>query len=204
MASDRAAETDRGGAAPLAGRPPESLGATIRGRRREAGLTLQQVADRADLSVSYLSQLERNLLTPSLSTLKRIATILSIPAGQLMFRPERGAGPSVAIVRRGERKRLSFPASAIGYEMLTPDMRRRASLLWVVAPPDSKSGPAFAHEGEDGVVVLRGELHIEVGEVWHVLGTGDSIYFNAELPHRWHNAGQETAEAIWLSTPPSF
>src|SRR5215208_1717958 len=118
-----------------------SLGATIRNRRKQAELTLQEVADRAGLSISYLSQVERNLLAPSLSTLKRIADILSIPAGQLMFAPDGNLSPSapVGIVRRQERKRLLFPGSDICYELLTPDMRRKSSLLWLSAPPGSKS-----------------------------------------------------------------
>ncbi|MCE3250547.1 MAG: Cupin 2 conserved barrel domain protein [Geminicoccaceae bacterium] len=183
-----------------------SLGATIRNRRKQAELTLQEVADRAELSISYLSQVERNLLAPSLSTLKRIADILSIPAGQLMFAPDGNLSPSapVGIVRRQERKRLSFPGSDIRYELLTPDMRRKSSLLWLSAPPGSESGPPFSHEGEDGVVMLKGQLDVEVGSLWHSLKAGDSIYFRAGLPHRWRNPGQHTAEAIWLSTPPSF
>ena len=83
-------------------------------------------------------------------------------------------------------------------------MRRKSSLLWLSAPPGSESGPPFSHEGEDGVVVLRGELDVEVGSLWHLLKAGDSIYFSAGLSHRWRNPGRETAEAIWLSTPPSF
>jgi transcriptional regulator with XRE-family HTH domain len=183
-----------------------SLGAAIRTHRKAAGLTLQEVAQKADLSISYLSQIERNLLTPSLSTLKRVADVLSIPAGELMFSSDGASGPGTAIgvVRRKSRKRLFFPGSDICYEMLTPDMRRRASLLWIVAPPGSESGSVFSHEGEDGVVVLSGVLDVEVGDVWHVLEAGDSIYFNAELSHRWRNSHSEPVEAIWLSTPPSF
>lgn len=181
------------------------LGGTIRERRKKAGLTLQQLAEQARLSISYLSQVERNLLTPSVSTLKRIADLLEIPAGELMFGGENGgAAGSVGVVRSDHRKRISFPGSHIEYELLTPDLRRRASLLWLVAPPGSESGPAFVHEGEDGVVVLKGELEIEVGGINHRLGAGDSIYFNAGLPHRWRNTGEDTVEAIWLSTPPSF
>jgi transcriptional regulator with XRE-family HTH domain len=182
-----------------------SMGTAIRKRRLEAGLTLQDVARKAKFSISYLSQIERNILAPSVSTLKRIADILSIPAGLLMF-AEGGPGPHspVALVRRSERKQLFFPGSNIKYELLTGDMQRRASMLWVAAPPGSESGPAFSHNGEDGVVVIKGELEIEVGNVWHTLRKGDSIYFSAELSHRWRNRGKETVEAIWLSTPPSF
>ena len=181
-----------------------SLGFAIRNHRKTAGLTLQDVAGKTDLSISYLSQIERNLLNPSIGTLRKVAKVLGIPAGQLLLKDGLQAASAVALVRRAERKQLSFSGSSIHYELLTPDMRRRSSLLWVTAPPGSESGPSFSHEGEDGVVVLKGEIEIEIGEVWHHLQAGDSIYFNAGIPHRWRNTSANSAEAIWLSTPPSF
>jgi transcriptional regulator with XRE-family HTH domain len=184
--------------------PQGSLGNAIRTYRKRKEMTLLALAKRAGFSISYLSQIERNLLTPSIDSLRRLAEVLGVPAGQLMLRDSNQANSSVAVVRRAERKQLAFPGSNIHYELLTPDMRRRASLLWVEAPPGSESGPLFSHEGEDGVVVLKGKIEVEVGNVWHQLEAGDSIYFNAKIPHRWRNSGSVSAEAVWLSTPPSF
>lgn len=181
-----------------------ALGNAIRTHRKKAGLTLLELANLADFSISYLSQIERNLLTPSIATLRRLADALDIPAGQLMLKDASQPNSPVAVVRRNERKQLAFPGSRIHYELLTPDMRRRSSLLWIQAPPGSESGPPFSHEGEDGVVVLKGTIEVEVGNVWHQLEKGDSIYFNASIPHRWRNSSADVAEAIWLSTPPSF
>jgi transcriptional regulator with XRE-family HTH domain len=184
--------------------PAGSLGNAIRTHRKSKGMTLLDLAKRAEFSISYLSQIERDLLTPSIDTLRRLAEALGVPAGQLMLRDARQPSSPVAVVRRSERKQLAFPGSDIHYELLTPDMRRRASLLWVEAPPGSESGPLFSHEGEDGVVVLKGSIEVEVGSVWHALDAGDSIYFNAKIPHRWRNSGGVSAHAVWLSTPPSF
>jgi transcriptional regulator with XRE-family HTH domain len=182
-----------------------SLGAIIRSAREEHQLTLQKVADRTKLSVSYLSQIERNLLHPSVGTLKNIAQALGIRAGRLMFPGQRSAKRAlVSIQRKGQRKRILFPRSSIEYELLTPDLRRRVSLLWLSAKPGAESGPALTHAGEDGVVVLKGRISLEIGAVWHELNAGDSIYFSSELPHRWRNPGRVVAEAIWMSTPPSF
>jgi transcriptional regulator with XRE-family HTH domain len=186
------------------GEPQGALGNAIRTHRKQENMTLLDLAERAGFSISYLSQIERNLLTPSIDTLRRLAEVLGIPAGQLMLKDARQPNSPVAVVRRSERKQLAFPGSSIHYELLTPDMRRRASLLWVEAPPGSESGPLFSHEGEDGVVVLKGAIEVEVGSVWHHLEAGDSIYFNAGIPHRWRNSGTVGAEAVWLSTPPSF
>lgn len=182
-----------------------SLGGVIRKARREAGMTLQDLAGRSDLSISFLSQVERNLLSPSVSALKRIADVLRIPAGSLMFGTETRSGMAgVGLVRAGSRKRVVFPDSKIVYEMLTPDLRRRMSVLFLTAPPRAESGPVFAHEGEDAVILLKGRLLVEIGGVWHSLSKGDSLYFNSELPHRWRNDTDSEAEVIWISTPPSF
>jgi len=193
-------------ASALPGEPASAtLGATIRRARQQHHRTLQQVARAADLSVSSLSQIERNLLTPSVGTLKRIADALNIPAGKLMFSTDtRSTRATVAVLRKGQRKSLAFPQSSIRYELLTPDLRRRSSLLWLVAAPGAESGAPLTHEGEDVVVVLKGRLSIEVGGAWHELDAGDSIYFSSELPHRWCNRDRREAEAIWSSSPPSF
>lgn len=185
---------------------PRSLGAAIRHARRKRELTLEQVARKTKLSVSYMSQVERDRMPPSLSSLKRIAEALDVPAGSLMFAKSGTRSDSpVAVVREAARKRLVFPGSEIRYEMLTPDLRRRASMLWLHAPAGAESGPApFSHEGEDAVVVLQGRLAVEVGGVWHDLATGDSIYFDSQLPHRWRNPTNRPTIAIWMSTPPSF
>lgn len=186
-------------------RAPSTLGATIRKVRQQHHRTLSQVASTAGLSVSSLSQIERNLLTPSVGTLKRIADALDIAAGKLMFDTDaRSPRSTIAVLRKGQRKRVSFPQSAITYELLTPDLRRRSSLLWLVAAPGAESGAPLTHEGEDVVVVLKGRLCVEVGGAWHELDAGDSIYFSSELPHRWCNRGRREAEAIWVSSPPSF
>lgn len=182
-----------------------SLGGIIRKARLGRSMVLQELADKANLSISFLSQVERNLLTPSVSALKRIADVLNIPAGSLMFGAEsRKGGVGIGVVRRGNRKRVVFPDSKIEYEMLTPDLRRRMSVLWLKAPPHAESGPVFAHDGEDTVIVLKGRLRIEIGGVWYDLAKGDSIYFSSELPHRWHNDSGSVTEVVWVSTPPSF
>ena len=181
-----------------------SLGPMIRRTRKRGQLTLQQLADRSGLSVSYISQIERNLLTPTVGSLKRIATALDIPAGQLMFAEAGSTKSMVAVLRKGHRKHVGFPQSSISYELLTPDLRRRVSALWLVANPGAEGGPALMHEGEDVVIVLQGQLSVDVAGTWHDLKAGDSIYFNSGLSHRWCNRRKQVAQAIWISSPPYF
>jgi len=176
-----------------------SLGRVLRDARKR-----QQVAGRAELSVSYLSQIERHLLTPSVGTLKRVAAALGVPTGQLIA-PESAAGRAlVSVLRKGECKRVTFPQSNISYELLVPDFRRRASALSLTAEPGAESGPEQTHEGEDIVVVLSGQLSVDIAGTWYELAAGDTISFNSELPHRWCNRGRQVAKAIWVSSPPYF
>ena len=122
-----------------------------------------------------------------------------------MFNSGDKNGPTVvSVIRRNERKKIVLPQSNAHYELLTPDMRRRASMLSLTADAGAQSGPSLSHYGEDCVVVLQGTLDVQVGDVWHKLKRGDSIYFNSEVPHRWQNSTKSKAIAIWMSTPPSF
>ena len=182
----------------------DSVGSLMRRTRKELGFSLQKVADLSGLSVSFVSQAERGVLPPSVSSLKKIATALGIPAGRLMFNSGDKNGPTVvSVIRRNERKKIVLPQSNAHYELITPDMRRRASMLSLTADAGAQSGPSLSHYGEDCVVVLQGTLDVQVGDVWHKLKRGDSIYFNSEVPHRWQNSTKSKAIAIWMSTPPS-
>ena len=183
----------------------DSVGSLMRRTRKELGFSLQKVADLSGLSVSFVSQAERGVLPPSVSSLKKIATALEIPAGMLMFNSGDNSGPTmVSVIRRNDRKKIVLPQSNAHYELITPDMRRRASMLSLTADAGAQSGPSLSHYGEDCVVVLQGTLDVQVGDVWHKLKRGDSIYFNSEVPHRWQNSTKSKAIAIWMSTPPSF
>ena len=122
-----------------------------------------------------------------------------------MFAPSRAASRRmVAVLRKGQHKRLAFPQSSISYSLLTPDLRRRSSALWLVAEPGAESGSAMTHEGEDIVIVLKGRLTSTSPARGTISTTGDSITFNSELSHRWCNRSGRVAEAIWISSPPSF
>ena len=180
-----------------------SLGSSMRTARRDAGLKLREVAAATGLSISYLSQIERDLLTPSVGALRRIAGAVDIPAGALAFAAGSRHGKArVSIVRQGARKRVAFADTNIAYELLTPDVQGRVSVMSLSVPPGAESGAAFGHPGEDIVIVQQGALMIEVGGLWHEIEAGDSIQFSSEIPHRWRNGAALPAQALWISSPP--
>jgi transcriptional regulator with XRE-family HTH domain len=180
-----------------------SFGATLRTARHDAKLTLRELALMSRLSISYLSQIERDLLVPSVDALRRIAEAVDIPAGALAFTAgARRSKAAVGIVRHDARKRIRFGDDPIEYEMLTPDAQGRVSVLALTVPPSGSGGEASSHPGEDIVIVQQGALQIEVGGIWHTIDAGDSIRFSSEIPHRWRNGGSVPATVLWISSPP--
>ena len=200
------------------------LGERIREERRKRRLTLQQFGERAGLSKSFLSQVERGLTEPSVSSLKKIAGQFGISVVQLFAENKNGRGKmllqhfgknklnespyaeDVNVIRANLRKRFKLPASNITYDLLTPDLRRKLEILFVRAEPGEHSGdePMVNIPGEKFVLLLKGKLEITVRDEVFVLNQGDTIYHPAHVPHSWRCLGQESAEIILVMTPPSF
>ena len=129
-----------------------------------------------------MSQVERDLLTPSVSALKRIGDALEIPAGSLMFGFEtRRPGARIGVVRQSGRKKVAFPDSRITYELLTPDLRRRTSLLWLTAPPGQTLCPdplvrVFANFVPDSVcawLIEQARPHLKRALIYDPVGGKD-------------------------------
>ncbi|MCL5951293.1 MAG: cupin domain-containing protein [Chloroflexi bacterium] len=180
----------------------QELGITLQKLREKRGLTLEQLSQRACVSMGLLSQLERGLGNPSYDTIHKLATGLGVPIASFFD----GTGSSnQVVVKRSERKRLSFPDMNVTYELLSPDLNRAIELLWIEHAPGviTKDHP-HSHHGEECAVLLKGTLEIHIGGEKFVLEAGDSIYFRSILPHWYHNPGSEKTIAIWAITPPSF
>ncbi len=203
MTSERFAASRAGG--------PEGLGPKIRLERTRQGLTLKDVAGRAGVSVSFLSQIERDEAKPSVGTLHDVAEALGLTLAEFFDPGTRRAPPvttatSAIVTRADERKTLIYPGSGIMNELVTPDLKRNLQMMWVVMPPGSDTGDQpLAHEGEECGIVVQGKVEIWVGDEEHyVLGPGDAIWQLSTVPHRSRNAGDTDAIIVVAITPPSL
>ena len=97
------------------------LGERIRQRRKELGLSLRELADRVGLTASFLSQIERDLASPSLDSLRKISDALEVPIFHFLIDPEE----EHPVVRRSQRAELKLPDSNLTYKLLTPDLNRK-------------------------------------------------------------------------------
>jgi transcriptional regulator with XRE-family HTH domain len=171
----------------------------LRGVRR---LTLRDVAERAGLSESFLSQVERGRASASIASLRRNADALGIGISDL-FQPAPPARPKV--LRRDDRPALAF--GVLGRKlMLTPKPLHELEVFVGELEPGGSTGEEqYAHgDSEELFVVLRGSVRLELGDELHELDEGDSIDYRSSTPHRISNAGDELAEVMWIISPPSY
>ena len=190
---------------PLAVTAPSEpdLGATIRRLREGQQLSLKEVAARSRLTQSFLSQVERNLTSPSVASLRKVAQALGVPLTALFQGP---VLPENRVVRRNERRQLIHPRRQWRGYLLTPSLSGKLQVILSVIEPGGGSGDEpYAHDSdEECVVVLRGRLEFRVGSDRYELEEGDSIVFESRIPHWNRNPGPGRAEVLWITTPPSY
>ena len=190
-------------------RPAEedaAVGAQLRALRRARGLSLQQVADATDLSVGLISQVERGLSSPSVRALRSLADALGVTVGWLFHHgsppPPEEAG---IVLRQRHRRRMEFNGGEVTKELLSPDLDGQLEILVVkVVPGGSSGGVPYTHAGEEGGVVLEGELDLWVEDKLYRLAPGDSFRFLSTRPHHFANPGRVPAKVLWVITPPSY
>lgn len=166
------------------------LGERVRALRREAGLTLDGLAERAGVSRAMLSKVERGEKNPTLVVAARVAEGLGVTLTQLIDTEAPGA---VAVARRGERRVMRDPRTGFERQEISPAASGRGvELVYNVVPEGSTSGEFPPHrEGvEEHVVVERGRLRAVLGVEEYVLEAGDAVYFEAGVPHRFDNVGE--------------
>ena len=180
-----------------------NVGERLRGIRRQRRVTLKSVADRADLSESFLSQVERGRANASVASLKRIAAALGVSVADL-FEPN-GVTTRPRVLRREARPNLAFGALGRKF-MLTP--RPLEHLQVIVGELDaggSTGDEPYTHgDSEELLVVLDGVVSLQLGSEVFELSTGDSIDYRSSTPHRLVNIGGDPAEVMWIISPPSY
>jgi transcriptional regulator with XRE-family HTH domain len=178
------------------------LGTRIRALRQARRLTLRDVAERAGVTESFLSQVERDVTSPSIATVHRIARALGLSIAQLFAED----GHTGRVVRREARRRVSYPGLRSVDEFLTSNMAGRLQVIMSTIEPGGGTGEEpYTHDSdEEVVVVLAGVLDLWVADEHYVLREGDAITFPSRLPHWNANHGEESVQVIFCLTPPSF
>ena len=178
------------------------LGGRIRALRQARRLTLRDVAERSGVTESFLSQVERDVTSPSIATVQRIARALDLSIAQL-FAEEPQTG---RVVRREARRRVEYAGLKAVDEFLTSNMAGRLQVILSTIEPGGGTGAEpYTHDSdEECVIVLAGVLDLWVGDEHYVLREGDALTYPSRLPHWNVNHGDRPASVLFCLTPPSF
>ncbi|OEH84270.1 MerR family transcriptional regulator [Desulfuribacillus stibiiarsenatis] len=177
------------------------LGERIRTKRKELNMSIKEVADKTGLTSGFISQVERDLADPSITSLRRIAEALEVPIFYFLMETKE----QNPVVRKHERKKLNFPSSHLTYELLTPDLNRQMEMFMARLEPGAVTcEEPLSHPGEEGIVVMQGKMKITIGNDEYVLDEGDSIYYLSSIPHKIESTGTEDLLFISSVTPPAF
>lgn len=164
------------------------IGSTIRAIRKRKNITIAQICEETGLSQGFMSQVETNKTSPSISTLENIAQALNVPLAYLLLKKE----DRMRIVRKDERSMTTSGSDHLKVEHLSSTKNVR--MMLVEFPPGTSTGDApHAHEGEEVHLVIQGRIYAEQGEDSAEFTEGDSFSWNACTPHIVRNIGTDTA-----------
>lgn len=174
-----------------------NVGERIRELRKKQQLTLRELAARCGLSANAISLIERGETSPTLASLQQLAQALDVPVTEL-FR--QGTDRRVVYVKRNRGKRIQY--TGVLLESLGGGLAQRLFevMRLVVEPGSCTSETPLSHPGQEFVYCLEGSIDYQVGEQRYHLTPGDSLIFESELPHSWHNTTNAPA-AILLVLP---
>jgi transcriptional regulator with XRE-family HTH domain len=166
------------------------VGCAIRRWRRDRGLTLAQVAERAGLNTGYLSQIENDKASPSLDCLAAIGTALEVPVGWFLV----DSSPPMRVVRRSERRARRVPLGG-QVEEVDGGIPRGLRILHGRSEPGSRTGH-HAHPGDEHHVILAGRWRFTQGDQVVEVGPGDYVLLDGTVPHDVEVVGDEPGEVL--------
>jgi transcriptional regulator with XRE-family HTH domain len=176
------------------------LGIRLKQLRTKQGLSQKDLSGMVGVTPSTISQIESNLIYPSLPALFKIAQVLSVEVGYFF---QKRPGPRSPNVFKGGGKAVRFAdmpkGSLAGWQLLPVDMPA-AIEPYLLKIPAGKKLPShfFVHKGEEFGFLLEGELQVTIQNTVKTLEVGDVVYLTRHIPSQWKNTGKETAKLLWL------
>jgi transcriptional regulator with XRE-family HTH domain len=178
----------------------------IRMYRKERGLTLRELAERAGCTHSYISQVEKGMTVPSLSMVGKLASAFQISVVDLFNEVPNGAEISWHLAKK-DRRTINYPDGKVTSQVLVSKIatKKMEPLISRIKPGGRSDGSEEMNHPagtEEFVLVMKGEIDFEINGKEIHLQEGDTLNFDGTLSHRWVNNGNETAEVLFIFSPP--
>ncbi len=172
--------------------------------RARIGMTLDQLAAQTGFTKGYLSKIENSKKVPPIGTLSRIARALKTEITELLHVEPAGNARAFCVVRANERLPVVRGGTAFGYDYVsladTKSQKKMEPFLFTF-PSEIEKHVFFEHEGEEFLFILTGRVEWQAGSEKAILDPGDSVYFDARLPHRGHAIDGEATALVVTYTP---
>jgi len=180
-----------------------SIGPKLRDLRLQRGLSLQQLAERADVSAAAIHKIEKSGMVPTITTLLKLAGALNRSISYFVDEETEQNGPAV-LVRADERRIVYTSHLGIDLAGISGPYGRffLAGAVATLEPGASSGDNPMEHPGEELVFVLEGSMEFDVDGQDYRLAEGDSVHFRTDRPHRWKNPGKRPARAVWMALRP--
>lgn len=176
------------------------LGNRIHTVRKRRNMSLSELARRAGVSKSLVTQVEHEQTNPSVETVRQLANALEVPLFTFFVEEQ-----SRMIVRKDERFHMTLPGTNVQREILTPHLQGRMAIVTSLFPPGAQgTQQEMTHQGDEWALVLEGTLTVVLAGERHLLHEGDSIYFDAMLPHVFRNESESPTRIIVAFSPPTL
>lgn len=172
------------------------IGTMLRAKRKEHALTLDELAQRTGLSRGFLSQVENNKASPSLSSLVTLAHALDSEVTDFLFVPTPDSIASYA----AHRAQYTVPNNEVTYERTTGSFDNRVLNGLIITIPPEYVCELQKHDGEEMYLVLEGSIFCEVDGKRYDLNVGDTIHFGSDSAHRYGNSTKSPAKVMWVGT----
>ena len=178
------------------------IGTHIRSLRERKTETLKEVASRAGVSESLLSQIERNKVSPAIETLFKITEALGIEP-EVLF-AEMSKEQHISIIKKKER--IIFKKKGITFHQLSKTTNANSrneidAYMLEIPPGHSGESQTSNHPGQECGIIYAGTAEITFGKATYILEEGDSISFSSTVPHQIKNCGTQTLKAYWVTSP---
>ncbi len=176
------------------------LGQHLKELRGRKGFSQTELARMVGVTPSTISQVESNLIYPSLPALFKMAEVLAVDVGSLLGERQPQERRVVAPGQEAEEVGLEMPAEAVrAWRLLPADQAAKAEpYLIEIAPKRELPAHFFVHKGEEMGYLLAGRAQFKIGQAVHALRAGDMIHLASEMPNRWINPGRAPARLLWL------
>jgi transcriptional regulator with XRE-family HTH domain len=179
------------------------IGPKLRSLRKQAGLSLQQLASRSDVSAAAIHKIEQSGMVPTITTLLKLAGALGRPVAYFVDEEEVASDPTV-FIKDGDQRPILTSHTGIDLAGISGAYGRffLAGARATVVPGASSGERPMEHPGEELVYLLQGELEFLVNGQSYWLRPGDSLHFRTVQPHTWRNPGSIDAVALWMALRP--